>query len=54
MHTLHTRASQIFKHATTGLTDQKTSNILWYKCWWPILQGKYQRERFFEFRMISF
>jgi brefeldin A-resistance guanine nucleotide exchange factor 1 len=36
MHTLHTRASQIYKHTTT---DQTTSSILWYKCWCPILQG---------------
>ncbi|CAF0759689.1 unnamed protein product [Adineta steineri] len=39
MHTLHTRASQIYKHTTTGKSDQITSSILWYKCWCPILQG---------------
>jgi brefeldin A-resistance guanine nucleotide exchange factor 1 len=39
MHTLHTRASQIYKHTTAGLNDQTTSSILWYKCWCPILQG---------------
>ncbi|CAF2709471.1 unnamed protein product [Rotaria sp. Silwood2] len=39
MHTLHTRASQIYKHTTVQQTDQKTSSILWYKCWCPILQG---------------
>jgi len=37
MHTLHTRASQIYKHTT--ITDQTASSILWYKCWCPILQG---------------
>lgn len=36
MHTLHTRASQIYKQTTT---DANASSILWYKCWCPILQG---------------
>ncbi|CAF3532835.1 unnamed protein product [Rotaria sp. Silwood1] len=39
MHTLHTRASQIYKHTTLQQTEQTTSSILWYKCWCPILQG---------------
>ena len=39
MHTLHTRASQIYKHTIIEETDKKTSSILWYKCWCPILQG---------------
>ena len=39
MHTLHTRASQIHKQMTEGQTDQITSNLLWNKCWCPILQG---------------
>jgi hypothetical protein len=40
MHTLHTRASQIFKQATAAPIDQTASSILWYKCWCPILQGQ--------------
>lgn len=39
LHTLHTRASQIYKQSTLNQTDQTTSSILWYKCWCPILQG---------------
>ncbi|CAF0848856.1 unnamed protein product [Adineta ricciae] len=36
MHTLHVRASQIYKQVPP---DQSASNALWYKCWCPILQG---------------
>ncbi|CAF3886360.1 unnamed protein product [Adineta steineri] len=36
MHILHINASQIYKQIPT---DQTKSNILWYKCWCPILQG---------------
>jgi len=36
MHTLHMRASQIYKQIPT---DQTVSSVLWYKCWCPILQG---------------
>ncbi|CAF2138284.1 unnamed protein product [Rotaria magnacalcarata] len=39
MHTLHTRASQIYKNTTVQQADQTTSSILWHKCWCPILQG---------------
>ena len=42
MHTLHTRASQIYK---TTNHDQTTSSLLWYKCWCPILQGKSNERR---------
>ena len=41
MHTLHTRASQIYKQTTEGQPDQVTSSLLWYKCWCPILQGQF-------------
>ena len=37
MHTLHMRASQIYKQIPT---DQTISSVLWYKCWCPILQGQ--------------
>lgn len=40
MYTLHTRASQIFKHLST---DPNRTSILWYKCWCPILQGSFLR-----------
>lgn len=36
MHTLHMNASQIYKRIPS---DQIVSNILWCKCWCPILQG---------------
>lgn len=36
MHTLHIRASQIYKQIPA---DQTVSNVLWYRCWCPILQG---------------
>ncbi|CAM4905012.1 unnamed protein product [Rotaria socialis] len=36
LHTLHMRASQIYKQIPT---DQEKSSVLWYKCWCPILQG---------------
>ena len=36
MHILHIRASQIYKQIPT---EQTVSNVLWYKCWCPILQG---------------
>jgi brefeldin A-resistance guanine nucleotide exchange factor 1 len=36
IHTLHLRASQIYKQIPT---DQTQSSILWFKCWCPILQG---------------
>ena len=36
MHTLHIRASQIYKQIPN---DQTISSVLWYKCWCPILQG---------------
>lgn len=40
MHTLHTRASQIFKDSSDGHISSPTSNVLWYQCWCPILQGR--------------
>ncbi|CAF1184629.1 unnamed protein product, partial [Didymodactylos carnosus] len=47
MHTLHTRASSIYKSyseekikSTHQRSDHTTtSSILWFKCWCPILQG---------------
>ena len=36
LHILYMRASQIHNQA---LSDQMDSNVLWYKCWCPILQG---------------
>jgi brefeldin A-resistance guanine nucleotide exchange factor 1 len=36
MHTLHMGAPQIYKQIPI---DQTISNVLWYKCWCPILQG---------------
>ena len=42
MQTLYTRASQIFKHLPD---DQTRSSLLWYKCWCPILQGQFLRDR---------
>lgn len=41
LHTLHTRASQIYKHPHTGHIDTTTSSTLWHKCWCPILQGQF-------------
>lgn len=37
LHTLHMRASQIYKQIPIG---QSVPSVLWWKCWCPILQGK--------------